>query len=406
MTDPSNDAEFEFGLDLLWRPEVSRNPWPYYKQMRDTLPVARSGNSVFISKHEDIDRVLHEPKVFTSRGLGSGPGLIPITMDPPEHSKWRRLLDPFFSPREMNKLKDHVTLRANEHIDRFIDRGECDYADEYGVPFPCSVFMELMGFPLELLDSFVEMKERMLRGGGPNRQAEATAARGTGDDHYSTQSPVQLELGAILEDLLASRSRAPKDDLMTRLLSSEIDGRPLTHEETISVCNLLFIAGLDTVTDTLTCFYAFLAQNDEHRRRLVEEPEVIPRAVEEMLRYESPVTMVLPRRVTEETELSGCPIHTGDVITPLLGSANNDERVVDSPGVVDFDREAVRHLAFGGGVHRCLGSNLARLELRVSLAEWHRRIPEYHIPEGVELKYAPSLRQVEHLPLVFDKVTG
>jgi cytochrome P450 len=166
----------------------------------------------------------------------------------------------------------------------------------------------------------------------------------------------------------------------------------------------LFIAGLDTVTDSLTCFYSFLGIHQEHRQRIVDDPEVIPRAIEEMLRYESPVTMVLPRQVTEETELGGCPLHQGDRIIPLLGSANNDERVIDDPEVVDFDRPSFRHYAFGAGVHRCLGSHLARLELRVSLREWHRRIPEYHIPEGTELQWASLLRQVEHLPLVFDRV--
>jgi cytochrome P450 len=210
----------------------------------------------------------------------------------------------------------------------------------------------------------------------------------------------------MLEQLLIDRRRQPKDDLMTLLINSEIEGRPLTHEELMGTCHLLFIAGLDTVTDSLSCFYAFLATHPEHRRRLVEDPDTIPSAIEEMLRYESPVTMVLPRVVTQETELSGCPVHPGDKIIALLGSANNDESVVDNPEEVDFDRTGIRHYAFGGGVHRCLGSNLARLELRVSLREWHRRIPEYHIADGVELQYAALLRQVEHLPLVFDKVVG
>lgn len=398
---PEIDASAEpvFQFDSLLQPEVSKCPWPYYKRMRDTNPVLRAGGDgsefIFIAKHEDIDHVLHQPKLFSSNSVGTEQDypLIPISLDPPEHSKWRRLLDPIFSPREMAKLEDGVSRQANELIDRFIGRGECDYADEYAVPLPCSVFLQIMGLPLEQLDTFVDLKEKLLRGAGESFQSQ--------DD---IQKLARDELSAILEDLLEQRSQKPEEDLLTRLLNSEVDSRPLTHEEIMGTCHLMFIAGLDTVTDSLTCFYAFLGRNPQHRRQLVDNPESIPRAIEEMLRYESPVTMVLPRIVTEETELGGCPLHVGDRIIPLLGSANNDERVVNNPEVVDFDRPPMRNYAFGGGVHRCLGSHLARLELRVSLREWHRRIPEYHIPEGTELQWASLLRQVEHLPLVFDSV--
>jgi cytochrome P450 len=399
VSDTAESAEPIFQFDSLLNPEVSKCPWPYYKRMRDTNPVLRAGAEgselVFIAKHEDIDYVLHNPKLFSSNSneaVQAGQ-LIPISLDPPEHSRWRRLLDPFFSPREMVKLEEDITLQANEFIDRFIDRGECDYADEYAVPLPCSVFLKIMGLPLEDLDAFVNLKDRLLRGTGESYQSQ--------DD---VQKHAHEELDTRLEALLNERRRQPQDDLLTQLLHSEIDGRPLTQEELVSCCNLLFIAGLDTVTDSLTCFYSFLGTHPEHRQRIVDDPEVIPRAIEEMLRYESPVTMVLPRQVTEETELGGCPLHQGDRIIPLLGSANNDERVIDNPEVVDFDRPSFRHYAFGGGVHRCLGSHLARLELRISLSEWHRRIPEYHIPEGTNLQWASLLRQVEHLPLVFDKI--
>lgn len=402
MTDATVPEEAVFQFDSLLQPEFTKCPWPYYQRMRDTNPVLRLGSDaaqmIFIAKHEDIDYVLHNPRLFSSRQPGEleqGFPQIPISFDPPEHSKWRRLLDPFFSPREMARLEADVTRQVNEMIDGFIERGECNYASEYAVPLPCGVFMRLMGFPLDQLRLFVDLKDRLLRGSGEGF--------GVQDD---IQRAAREEITALLEDLLEQRRREARDDLITKLIHSEIDGRPLTHTELLGTCHLLFFAGLDTVTDSLTCFYAFLARNPEHRRRLVADPGIIPRAIEEMLRYESPVTMVIPRMVTEETELGGCPVHQGERIIPLLGSANNDERVIDRPEIVDFDRPAVRHYAFGGGVHRCLGSHLARLELRVSLQEWHRRIPSYHIPDGFELQYASVLRQVEHLPLVFDEVVG
>ena len=134
---------------------------------------------------------------------------------------------------------------------------------------------------------------------------------------------------------------------------------------------------------------AFLAQHDGHRRQLVDDPASIPNAIEEMLRWETPVPGVV-RLATQDTELSGCPVGAGQHVILLLGSANTDERAWERADEVDFDREVVKHLAFGGGVHRCLGSHLARLELRVALEEWHARIPEYAIAPGTELEYSPG----------------
>lgn len=403
MADSDTSAEPTFQFDSLMQPEFSKCPQPYYKRMRDTNPVLRTGNevasAVFISKYEDIDFVLHHPALFSSADMTGQPRanepMIPINMDPPEQRKWRRLLDPLFSPRAVNKIEGDITRRVNELIDKFIDRGECDYATEFAVPLPCSLFLRLMGLPLDHLDVFVDLNNRLMRGDGETYM--------TSDE---VQKKANVELGEYLERIIADRRRHPEDDLLTELINSEFEGRPLTDGELMGTCRLLFVAGLDTVTDSLSCFYAFLGRNPEHRRRLAEDPAVIPRAIEEMLRYESPVTMVLPRVVTEETEVGGCPVHVGERIIPLLGSANTDERVFERADVVDFDRPVTRHYAFGGGVHRCLGSHLARTELRVSLREWHRRIPDYHIPDDVELQFAPLLRQVEHLPLVFDRVVG
>jgi cytochrome P450 len=401
VEEKTGSAEPIFQFDSLLQPEVSACPWPYYARMRNTNPVLRAGahgsEVVFVARHEDVDHVLHNPLVFSSKGFPSQRmvPMIPISLDPPEHSKWRRILDPFFSPREVAKLEDSIALQANGLIDRFVGRGGCDYSDEYAVPLPCGVFLKLMGLPLEELDDFVELKERLLRGTGTTFQRQD-----------EVQKQARSEVDARIEALLADRRRHPRDDLMTRLLHSEIEGRPLTQEELMGTCHLLFIAGLDTVTDSLTCFYAFLGDHPEHRRRIAEDPAVIAPAIEELLRYESPVTIVHPRLVTRPTSIGDCPVYEGDRVIPLLGSANNDERFIDNPEVVDFDRPAIRHYAFGSGVHRCLGSNLARLELRVSLREWHRRIPDYHIRQGAELKWAPLLRQVEHLPLVFDRVVA
>ena len=183
-------------------------------------------------------------------------------------------------------------------------------------------------------------------------------------------------------------------------MEAEIDGERLTDEEILDVCFLFIIAGLDTVTDSLDCIFAHLAQHDDHRRQVVADESVIPSAVEELLRWESPVPAVA-RVATEDLEVAGCPIRAGEPVMLLIGSANTD--TAGHPGVDDVDmlRNPNPHLAFGGGGHRCLGSHLARLELRVALREFHRRIPEYALAPGTVLEYTAGLRSLHSLPLVF-----
>ena len=402
MSETEAREEHVFQFDTLLSPEFTKTPHPYYKHMRDTNPVLRTpsmygdgGGMVWVAKHDDIDHALRCPELYSSKFNRSNDPLVPINYDPPEHLRYRRLLDPLFGPKEMRKLEDEITHRANEFIDRFIGRGSCDYAEEYAVPLPCSVFLQIMGLPVEDLADFLRLKELLLRGSGEGYMREDDIPRQKAHEEATER----------FSTLIAARRAEPRDDVLSKIVHGEVDGRPLTDEELLGVCHLMLIAGLDTVTDSLTCFYAFLGRSPEHRRRLDEDPDIIPQAVEEMLRFESPVPFV-PRIAQDGAELSGCPIDKGDTVMLLLGSANSDERATDGADHSDFDREGIRHLAFGGGIHRCLGSHLARLELRVSLREWHRRIPDYHIPDDVELEWATLLRQVEHLPLVFDEVVG
>ena len=180
----------------------------------------------------------------------------------------------------------------------------------------------------------------------------------------------------------------------------KIDGEPLSEPELLGMSHLLLIGGLDTVTATLDCMIAFLATHPDHRREIVDHPDRIPAAVEEMLRWLTPV-MVVPRSIAQDVELRGVQLKAGDSVQLVLGSANDDEDEF-GPSEVDFSRDPNRHLAFGGSHHLCLGAHLARLELRVALDEFHRRIPDYKIADGAEIHYSLGIRQAEHLPLVFD----
>ena len=202
---------------------------------------------------------------------------------------------------------------------------------------------------------------------------------------------------------LDARQSQPTDDILTHFLTAEVDGERLTRDEMLDVCFLFLIAGLDTVSDSLTCMFAYLATHAEHRQQIVDHPELIPSAVEELLRWESPVPYGVPRIATQDVELpNGAVIPKGSAVTVSYGGANVDPAELADGFDVRFDRADNRHIAFGGGVHRCLGSHLARRELRIALAEWHRRIPDYQLKLGhEELEYPPGLRHVKALTLAW-----
>jgi cytochrome P450 len=200
--------------------------------------------------------------------------------------------------------------------------------------------------------------------------------------------------------VLDMREVERKDDLLSHFLDAEVEGDSLSREDILDICFLFLIAGLDTVTATLDCMFSFLAQNPDHRRQLVEDPSLIPNAIEELLRWETPV-MGIARVAVSDTELGGCPVRAGDQVMVMIGSANTDEAEFPDGDVVRFDRDVNPHIAFGGGIHRCLGSHLARLELRVALREWHKRIPEYEVDEGHTLVYTAGIRSIDHFPMRF-----
>jgi cytochrome P450 len=202
------------------------------------------------------------------------------------------------------------------------------------------------------------------------------------------------------EGVIEQRLAHPGDDIVSYLTTAEIDGRKLTRNEMLDICYLFLLGGLDTVTATLGCSTAYLAANPAHRKRLSAQPEIIPAAIEELLRWETPV-MGLPRVVKQTVTIGGVELQEGMIVTLMVGAANIDDAEFGDGCKVDFDRPANRHLAFGAGAHRCLGSHLARMELQVGLEEWHRRIPEYAIKPGENPVYTPGIREVRYLPLVW-----
>src|SRR3954453_20164276 len=391
-----------FDLD----PETSRHPQEMYRALRDTAPVLSvDGMGHVLTTREAAQECFRRPDVFSSAAtqttlaMGTVRPLIPLQIDPPDHVKYRKILDPLFAPRHMAALEAPVVSLVHERIDSFVDRGECDFSTEFSIPLPSQVFLTLLGLPLSHLPTFLRMKDGVIRPDhvvGKSRQHPDTVAY---------QDEIGASIYAYFDEVLDEREVERRDDLLSRFLDAEVDGHRLTREDILDVCFLFLIAGLDTVSASLDCFFGYLCEHPEQRRKLVADPSLVPSAVEELLRWETPVGGIM-RVAAEDTELLGCPIKQGDMVSISLGSGDTDEAALPDAYDVRFDREVNPHPAFGGGVHRCLGSHLARLELRVAMREWHRRIPEYAVKDGHELVYTPAIRSLDTFPMVFGAAPG
>jgi cytochrome P450 len=384
--------------ELLFSPGTADDPHHAYARLRSECPVASADMGGFgvtlISRYEDVLAALRSPERFTSAagmlGLGEQP-LLPLEVDPPIHSSYRRLLNPHFVPRRIELLEPEVRRLVSELIDGFADRGSCDFHAEFATPLPSSIFLALMGLPMDDLPQFLQWRDNTIR---PDVEP--------GD--FEGAQRIRDETGKAISDYfrtaIAERRADPDGSLLSELVHGEVAGRPLDETELLGISHLLLLGGLDTVTATLDCMVDFLARHPDHRRQLVDDPSLIPAAVEELLRWLTPV-MVVPRNAATDLELCGVEIPAQAGVALVLGAANVDEEAFGEPAV-DFRREQNKHLAFGAGHHLCLGAHLARLELRVALEELHRRIPDYRLAEGSEVHFSPGIRQADPLHIEFE----
>ena len=392
-----SEHEDQVGIFASMMTEKVAEPQPMCRSLLDGGPVLQVTDTVAVAmSRAAVEEVLRNPDVFSSgkaaTDLKARRPIIPMSIDPPAHRTYRKLLDPLFSPQRMKLLEGSMTALANELIDAFVDEDEVDFSAQFSIPFPCRVFLTMVGLPVEELPRFLEMKDGIIRPflvTGEPRGSEATDAyqQATADSIYE-----------YFERVLDERGSHRGDDMLSHLLDAEVDGDRLTRDEIVDIGFQFLIAGLDTVTAALDCFFGYLAQHPDHRKALVADPDTIPNAVEELLRWESPV-FAAERVATRDAEVAGCPVKAGDHVLVLIGAANTDDTEQPDAGEVQFDRQVTRHLAFGGGIHRCLGSHLARLELKVALREWHRRIPEYSVKPGAVLGYSPGIRALDTFPM-------
>ena len=350
-----------------------------------------AGNEFWLlSGISDIRSALQQPEMFSSTAVSpSDPNppymWIPEMLDPPLHTKWRQLLGPTFAPGAIAKLEPRVKRRFAEILDEIATRGECDYVADVALRFPNTIFMEIMGLPVSDAALFQEWETDILH---------------TGDVGNEKSLRAMGDVVTYFTSLVAERRRDPRDDLVSISLGYQIDGKPVSDEDLLSMCLLLFMAGLDTVAMQLSYSMMHLATHEDDRRRLVEDPSLFPTAIEEFLRYYAFVTP--GRKIMKDAEFHGCPMKAGQMTYLPLVSANRDSSEFPDAGKVLIDRAPNRHIAFGAGPHRCLGSHLARQELRIGLTDWHARIPDYRLVEGTKILEHGGQIGLDNLPIEWD----
>lgn len=323
----------------------------------------------FLSGADVVEEAARHPERFSSQGafdlVGSPFPMVPIAFDPPEHTRFRRVLDKFFGPRRMAERAPELRQQVGELIDQIVAGGDSpEVMSALAIPFPSQVFLTLFGLPLADRDLLIGWKDAVL---------EFSAADG------STPSPETVarggELLSYLSGHLADRRGSDGDDLLSQLLSDSNDGA-LTEEEIIGLCFLFLIAGLDTVTAATGFALYELARNPASRAQVIDDEEAVAHFIEEVLRIDPPVPYV-PRVTTAEVTVAGVTIPAGSTCWLGLGTANRDP--ARYPDADDIHQTRSNHFTFGRGPHRCLGSHLARLELRLIIEEWNRRIPRYSV---------------------------
>jgi cytochrome P450 len=400
-------------------PETAECPFPFYEAMRNECPVYQVPGAGFfiVSRFEDVLHVLRHPEIFSSK---SGPGLRPVpdeevisimrqgwmpvdtllTNDPPAHARYRALVNKAFSARRVASLEPSVTQIANDLIDAFIADGEVELVQQFAVPLPLTVIADALGVDRADMDRFKRWSDDSVAplGGFLTREREIECARSIVEfQHYFAE---QLE----------ERRTHPRDDILTDLLNAHIggegeEGRPLNMAEMLSILQQILVAGNETTTNLIASGMMLLTRDHALMERLAREPDRIPNFVEEALRLESPVQGLF-RMAVQDTEIGGTPIPAGSRILLSYASANRDEREFDHPELIDLERENPEgHLAFGRGIHFCLGAALARLEARVAFTLLLTRLKNIRaVEEKNDYRHVPSviLRGLQRLYLTFE----
>jgi cytochrome P450 len=386
-------------------------PFDAFRELRHRAPVAWHpyGNGpgfLALTGYDEVLAVSRDSATWSSQSAGvffdvPRPEdkfqleLMMLTMDPPRHTKLRSLVSKGFTPRQVTKLNDHVADMARQIVDDVVGRGECDFVDDIAGALPSYVIAELLGIPLEDGRRLYELTEVMNSGA-------------VGDTHQGV-SPVidaQLQMFQYGSELAARKRQTPGDDIATSLLEAEVDGERLSDLEFNTFFLLLINAGGDTTRNLVAAGILAMMEHPDQQARLAADPSLLPTAIEEMLRYTSPVT-VFVRTATTDTELRGIPVKAGDRAAMFYPSANRDESRFAEPDRFDIGRAPNPHLAFGGGgTHFCLGANLARVEATAIIPEVLSRMKDLELAGPVERVRSNLMNGIHKMPVTFTAASG
>lgn len=391
--------ELVVDFDLFEVPAGMKDPIDKWRSLADAgVPKIfwspRNGGHWTFLEYEDIREGYKNFQSFSNRHtpippVDNWPVFQPQSADPPDHAKFRNLLAPMFTPAAIKKLENEVQRRARGLIDRFADDGHCDFVAQFSAQMPTGMFIHLMGMDEARIPEFLGLADTFMR-----VQDAAGKARNVADIY------------AVLEDYFAGkRQQPPADDIASALLGArDAEGQPFPHEEIINCAFLLFLAGLDTVTSTMTYIWRYLATAPEARRHIrdsLDAPDRLARAMDELFRINS--VSVIYRRVNRDLDYKGVPMRENDKLVLPNNMANRDPAVFENPTVIDLDRKVNTHVTFGLGVHRCLGQHLAKTEVAMSLREWLPRIEDFSLAPDADIEiFAGPVMGMRSLPLVWN----
>jgi len=347
----------------------------------DVFYTLRNGGHWVVTRYDQISEVVRDPEHFSASEqqiprIENPPVFIPLSLDPPANLPYRQALMPHFSPKNVKALEEKIRYWANRLIDEVQKDGACEFTQSISSAFPVSIFMELMGMPLERLREFRELSDRFF---STNVQEELHALSG--------------QIIGIMTALIETKRVSPGEDLISYLLGVEIDGRPIRLDEIQNMCFLLFLGGMDTVANATAFTFRQLARDPELQARLAADPTLIPAFVDEGLRCFGIIST--PRMVAKDCERFGVHFKQGDMVLNLLPISGRDERKNERPHAFDIDRTKRESLTFSTGAHLCLGHFLARTEMKILTEEWLKRIPSFQLnasePPRYRMGYALAL---------------
>lgn len=390
-------------MEELNTQEKRNNPFPILKQLRETEPLKYEAehNLWHVFLHEDCVRVLKDPKTFSSKFNRTGKEMTDniISTDPPRHQEFREMVNQVFTPKAVQDLAPRIKDIVNELIDLCLEQGSMNTVRDLAAPLPCIVIAEMLGVPASDRMMFKEWSDALVQGVEDGSEESYQAA-------YQRNNTAREELQQYFRKHLEHRKLFKTDDLVSVLWQTNLEKQVLTEEEVVNFCLTLLVAGHETTTNLISAGVRVLTEHPELQARLLQEPDLIPSFVEEVLRYYPPVTK-LTRRATEDVELRGRTIAEGSLVNCWILSANRDAAKFTQADEFVVDRQPNAHISFGFGIHFCLGAPLSRLEGQIVFATLLERMANLQQvePGNLKMQRYPFFMALQELPVVFEKAS-